>query len=60
MTTSVRFSLSYDPFEWGLTAYKINIMIARKRIVSKTLRLRAKMLLHVWSYDSHDMTLSTE
>ena len=25
-----------------------------------TLRIRAKVLLHVWSYDFYDMTLSTE
>ena len=25
-----------------------------------TLRVRAKVLLHVWSYDFYDMTLSTE
>ena len=25
-----------------------------------TLRIRVKVLLHVWSYDFYDMTLSTE
>ena len=25
-----------------------------------TLRLRAKVLIHVWSYDFYDMALSTE
>ena len=29
-------------------------------IISMTLRVRAEMLLHVWSYDFYDMTLSTE
>ena len=28
--------------------------------LSMTLRVRAKVLLHVWSYDFYDMTLSTE
>ena len=30
------------------------------RALSMTLRLRAKVLLHVWSYDFYDMTLSTD
>ena len=28
--------------------------------LSMTLRIRAKVLLHVWSYDFYDMMLSTE
>ena len=30
------------------------------RMLSMTLRIRAKVLLHVWSYDFYDMTLPTE
>ena len=57
MTTNVRFCLSYEPF-------KINDYFNRKRIVDtdvvNDVSLRAKVLLHVWSYDLYDMTLSTE
>ena len=44
----------------------MNIISMRKRIVDTgvvndvTYTVRAKMLLHVWSYDFYDMTLSTE
>ena len=62
MTTRVRFCLSYD-----LVAHKINIISARKRIfdtrtLSMTLRLHAKVLLHVWymKYHFYDTTLPTE
>ena len=30
------------------------------RDIVKMLRLRTKVLLHMWSYDFHDTTLSTE
>ena len=30
------------------------------RTLSMTLRLHAKVLLHVWSYDFYNMTFSTE
>ena len=30
------------------------------KMLSMTLRIRAKELLRVWSYDFYDMTLSTE
>ena len=53
-------------FNWDFIAFKMNIISMRKRIVDTgvvndvTYTVRAKMLLHVWSYDFYDMTLSTE
>ena len=43
----------------------MNIISIRKRIadtdvVDDVLRVRAKVLLQVWSYDLHDKMLSTE
>ena len=63
MTTSVRFFLSYDPCKLDFIGVKLgniseNALLTRT--LSMTLRLRAKMLLHVWSYDFYDTTLSTE
>ena len=58
MTTSVKFFLSYDHLNMIKSPNKINIFSARK--LSMTLRLRAKVLLHVCSYDFYDMRLSTE
>ena len=64
MTTSVRFCLSYDPLKMDFTAFKMSFISVRNalltRTLSTTLGLRAKVLLHVWSYDFYDMTLSTE
>ena len=61
MTTSVRVCLSYDPLKWDFIAFKMIIISIGNalltRTMSMTLRLRAKVLLHVWSYDFHDMTL---
>ena len=53
---------SYDRLKWDFMTFKINIISRRKHIVmlSMTLRKRAKVLLHVWSYDFYDTTLSTE
>ena len=55
MTTNVRFCLSYDPFKWDSIAFKMGNISRRKRTFSMTLRLRAKVLLHVWSYDFYDI-----
>ena len=33
MTTSVRFSLSYDPLKWDFIAFKMNFLSTRKRNV---------------------------
>ena len=64
MITSVRFCLSYDHLKGDFIVFKMNIMSIRKRIVDTdvlmTLRVRTKVLLHVWSYDFYDLTLSTE
>ena len=64
MATSVRFRLSYDPLKWNFSAFKTNIISKRKRIVDtdiiNVIRVRAKVLLHVRSYDFYDMRLSTE
>ena len=64
MITSVRFCLSYDPLKGNFIVFKMNIMSIRKRIVDTdvliTLRVRAKVLLHVWAYDFYDLALSTE
>ena len=64
MTMSVRFCLSYDPLNWALTPV-LNYFSRKKRIVDTdvakmTLRVCAKVLLHVWSYGFYDMTLSTQ
>ena len=64
MAMSVRFCLSYDPLQWDFIAFKlsfISIFIALlTRTLSMTLHVRAKVLLHVWSYDFYDTTLPTE
>ena len=63
MTTSVIFCLSYDPLKSDVIAFKLdniseeNALLTRK--LSMTLLLRAKVLLHVWSYDFYDTLLST-
>ena len=64
MTTRVRFCLLYDPLKWDFIAFKMNIISIRNALLTPTLtmrlRVRAKVVLHVWSYDFYDMTLSTE
>ena len=59
MTTSVRFVLSYDFLNRFLSLLKWNENTLLLRTSSMTLRIPAKVLLHVWSYDFYDMTLST-
>ena len=63
MTTGVRFCLSYDPLKRDFVAMKWALVQCQnallKRTLSMTLRIRAKVLLHVWSYNIYDMTLST-
>ena len=58
MTTSVRFCLSNDPLKWDFITFKMIIINIRNALLtqtlSMTLRLRAKVLLHVWSYDFYD------
>ena len=58
MTTSVRLCLSYYPLKWDFVAFKMNSVSIRKHIVgmtlSVTLRVHAKVLLHVWSYAFYD------
>ena len=62
--TSVRFGLSYDPLKQDFIDFKMHIISVRKHIVDMhivmTLHVHAKVLLHIWSYDFYDMTLSTE
>ena len=64
MTMSVRFCLSYDPLKWDFIAFKMIFISTGNALLTQTLsmalRLRAKVLLHVWSYDFYDMMLSTE
>ena len=64
MTTSVRFYLSYDPLKWDFIAFKMIIISIRCALLtsalSMTSRLRAIVLLHMWSYGFYDITLSTE
>ena len=64
MTTRVRFSLSYDPLKRDFIAFKMSFISIRnalltRTLLSVTLRVRAKVLLHV-SYDFYDTTFSTE
>ena len=47
-----------SPFQMGL--YRLQNEALLTRALSMTLRLIAKVLLHLWSYDFHDMTLSIE
>ena len=62
MTTSVRFCLSYDRFKLDIIVFKVDIISVENNTLSivMTLRVRAKMLCKVWSYDFYDVTLSTE
>ena len=44
-----------------LIAFKINIVSIKNALLTRTLsRVCTKVLLHVWSYDFHDTTSSTE
>ena len=64
MTTSAIFCLSHDPLKWDFVTFKMNLFKYENALLTPTLsmtsRVRAKVLLHVWSYDFYDMTLSTE
>ena len=63
MTTSVRFCLSYDPLNGILSPLKWHYFIKKRnfiRTLSMTLRVCAKVLLHVWSNDFYDTTLSID
>ena len=64
MTKSVKFCLSHDLLNWDFIAFKINIISIRERIVDtdvvNDVTLSTKVLLHVWSYDFYNMTLSIE
>ena len=52
MATSVRFCLAYDRLKLDFIAFKWTIFPEEKalltRTLSMTLRVRAKVLLHVW------------
>ena len=58
MTMSVRFCLSYDTLQLYFIAFKMDNISRKNTLVSgalsMTLRLRPKVLLHVWSYDFYD------
>ena len=64
MTTSVRFCSSYGLKNGILSPSKSKLVQCENtvltRTLSMTLRIRTKVLLHVWSYDFYDTTLSTE
>ena len=64
MTMSVRLCLSYDPLKLDYIALKWTIFREENalltRTLSVTLRIHVKELLHIWSYDFYDMTLSTD
>ena len=64
MTTRVRFCLSYDPLKLDFIAFKWPIFQEENTLMTRTLSMtlcvRAKVLLHVWSCDFYDTTLSTE
>ena len=45
-----------SPSKWRYFPRKFTLLL---RTSSMTLRILAKVLLHVWSYDFYDMTLST-
>ena len=59
MTTSVRFCLLYGPLKSHFIAFKMSIISIIKRIVDIDV-VRAKKLLHVWSYEFYDITLISE
>ena len=64
MAMSVRFCLLYDPLKWDFIPFKMKNISTGKRIVGMDIindvMLRAKVLLHVWSYHFYDTTLSTD
>ena len=62
LITSVRVCLLYDPKEWNLIVFKMNIISMRKHIVDigDMLNVCDKALLHVRSYDFYDTMLSTK
>ena len=61
---SVRFCLPYNPLKLDFNAFKLDNISRRKRIVDTDVvndcTSTRQMLLHAWSYDFYDMTLSTE
>ena len=64
MTTSVRFYLLYIPIG-AFYRIQINFISIKTRIVDSVVvnvrvRVRAKVLLLMWSYDFYDTTISTE
>ena len=63
MITNVRLCLSYDPLKWDLIAFRMKISqlenVLLTRTLLMTLRLRAKILVHIWVYDFYDTTLSS-
>ena len=61
MATGVRFCSSYGPFKLDFVTFKMNTVdILLTLTLSMTLCLCAKVLLHVWSYNFDDTTLSIE
>ena len=64
MTTSVRFCLSsYDPLKWDFIDFKMRTILNRKRnadmdVVNDVMYVN--VLLHMWSYNFYDTTLSTK
>ena len=62
MTTRVKFCLLYDPLKMIFYRLQNEHYFNKNRIVdttlSVTLRVRSKMLLHLWSYDFYDTMLS--
>ena len=64
MTTRVIFCVSYDPLNVIKSPTKLILFLQENalltRTMSMTLRLRAKVLLHVCLYDFYDMALSTD
>ena len=64
MTTIVRFCLSDDPLKWDFVAFKMKNISSRKHIVGmdvvNDVGVCAKVLLHMWAFNFHDMMSSTE
>ena len=66
MTMIVRFCLSYDPLKLDFIVFKMNIISIRKRVDDRDffymamLHVRAKNVVHLWSYDINDPTLFTD
>ena len=60
MTMSVRSCLSYKPLKLDFIAFKMDNISRTKRIADTDVVNYVRVLLHVWSNELYDTTLSAK